>query len=222
MALGRATRNTETPVNGRYWQNWDKPGVAQAIDDYWLRDEGPWREKLGEDIEARFGHNVPMLEVGCGSGLVYAAMYERGIVTPDSYTGGDTSEKMLEIARGRFPDTSFETIDIFDLPFEDASQPNVICVQVLQHLPCYREALRELARITRGQLYIVSWFSTGPDDETAWSNGFHQNCYSLTRFIEYILARYGDAVSTLQTKHLEGNNYSVSMTLDDRDNHLIQ
>jgi len=222
MALGRATRNTETPMNGRYWQNWDNPGVAQAIDDYWVISEGPWREKLGRDIEERFGHGIAILEVGCGSGLVYAEMRERAIVMPDSYVGGDVSEKMLEIAKGRFPDTRFETMDIFDLPFKDASQANAICIQVLQHLPRYREAMRELARVTRGQLYIVSWFSTGPDDKSIWSNGFYQNCYSLPRFIEYVLGCYGDVVSALQIKHLEGNNYSVSMTFDDRHNHLIQ
>ena len=51
------------------------------------------------------------------------------------------------------------------LPFPDRCADLVTCIELLEHLPTYRPAVRELARITRGRC-IVSvpwepWFRLG-------------------------------------------------------------
>jgi len=206
----------------RYWQNWDEGDVAKRMDRQWLDSEQDWRKALGENILAEFGKGATMLDVGCGSGLIYGQMLGEGVVAPDSYVGGDVSRKMLGMARGRFPETQFVALDILNLPYPDQSQPNVICVQVLQHLPNYHEAMNELLRVAGRKLYITTWFQ--PEDAirfgptTGWKRPFFWNRYSLTDFLSYASTQRED-VRDMRVHHFVGGfgtcremNYSVSMT----------
>ena len=176
----------------RYWENWDRDGVAKKIDDFWLTHESNWYLTLAQHIRHTFGTAVPLLEVGCGSGVVYQSLLKLGVVNKDSYIGADISESMLRIARQRFPGASLLELDIFRLPFVSHSQPNVICVSVLQHLPGYTDAMAELLRITRDRLYVVSWFVDDTNDRISlkpspqWGQRFFENHYSMNKFIRFV------------------------------------
>ena len=62
------------------------------------------------------------------------------------------------------------------LPFPDACADLVTCIELLEHLPTYRPAVAELARITRGRCVVSvpwePWFrsasSTGPPPAGSW------------------------------------------------------
>lgn len=209
----------------REWENWDKGEIARSVDKYWCGDslEAEWRKVLVRDIEAEIGRGTSILEVGCGSGLIYHEMLKRRIVTTKSYIGGDVSQKMLEIARGRFPQTSFSHLDIFNLPYSDKSQPNVICISVLQHLPHYAEAVKELIRITGRRLYIATWFNQSFEDnivfgETAWGASFHDNCYSLPKFLAFLYGNTDANIKGLSVKLLAERparpSYGISLALE--------
>jgi len=178
----------------RYWENWDKEGVAKKIDELWLSSESGWYSTLAQHIRDTFGTDVPMLEVGCGSGVVCQSLLKAGVVRKGSYIGGDVSESMLRIAHQRFPDASLLKLDIFRLPFVSHSQPNVICVSVLQHLPGYSDAMTELLRVTKDRLYVVSWFVDDADDQISfkpsmrWGQRFFENHYSIEKFIRFVKA----------------------------------
>lgn len=206
----------------RYWQNWDEGEAAQSIDFYWVDNkfEANWRKLLVSDIQAEFGKKAPILEVGCGSGLIYEEMLRHRVVTTKSYLGGDISQNMLALARQRFPTAKFADLDIFNMPFPDKSQPNVICIHVLQHLPHYAEAMKELARITNRKLYMTSWFNqTGEDnivwEDTPWGSPFYNNRYSLPKFLTFIYDNFCADVKSLCVKHLVGPSYSVSLTFQE-------
>jgi ubiquinone/menaquinone biosynthesis C-methylase UbiE len=149
-------------------------------------------------------------------------MLKRRIVTAKSYIGGDVSQKMLEIARERFPKAKFDYLDIFNLPYPDKSQPNVICIHVLQHLPHYAEAVKELIRITSRRLYIASWFNESFEDnivfgETEWGASFYNNCYSLPKFLAFLYGNADAAIKSVCVKHLAKHlaepSYNISLTL---------
>ncbi len=206
--------------NKRYWQNWDDGDIAQRIDVYWQRYEQEWRQILTKDIREVFGEQVPMLEVGCGSGLIYQVLKENNVIDPASYTGGDVSQNMLTIAKQRFPEAHFEPLDIFNLHYPDRSQENVICIQVLQHLPGYAKPVRELVRITRKRLYIVAWFIPGDQDEMIFNEAsnflkgpaFFNNNYSLSKFISYLSMLSGVSAEAIRVQPLLGKAFSICVT----------
>lgn len=204
----------------REWENWDKGEIAQAVDQRWSTSpvELEWRKILATDIETEIDGKTSMLEIGCGTGQIYGEMLKRQIVTDKSYTGGDISQKMLEIARHRFPEAKFTYLDILNLPYPDKSQPNVICIQVLQHLPHYSEAVKELIRITSGRLYITCWFNSGLKNQivfgkTEWGASFYNNHYSLPRFLAFLYDNADAAIKSVCVKHLSGPSWSISLTL---------
>ena len=86
-------------------QNWDRDNNAAAADAAWLGAdlESRFRELLLIDLLTRFSANSPILEIGSGSGMIYQELLRGGVVTPESYAGADVSERMLQIARGRYP-----------------------------------------------------------------------------------------------------------------------
>lgn len=208
-------------MRDRKWQNWDKGETAKAIDSYWVNStyERNWRKRLVSDIKDEFSKGISLLEVGCGSGLIYEELIKLRVVTPQTYIGGDISHKMLDIAGNRHPSAKFIYLDIFKLPFPGKSQPNTICIQVLQHLPNYAEALRELIRITSAKLLISSWFTQGPEDkivfeDTSYGGPFYNNQYSLPKFLTFIYEQVNNKIGKINiTKYLEPT-YSIGITFN--------
>jgi ubiquinone/menaquinone biosynthesis C-methylase UbiE len=210
---------------GRYWQNWDHGEAARRIDNYWLKSELPWRKAVTRDIRTVFGPRVPLLEVGCGTGLIYEQLRKSGVVTRQSYAGGDISQNMLNIARSRFPGVKFSELDIFKLALPDRSQKNVINVHVLQHLPHYEDAIRELLRITGETLYVVTWFNRKVDDQITFcepsdewdKQAFFNNYYSLPKFLGFVLNSTSRPIRSIRV-HQFGpwlDSYSVALTFSD-------
>ena len=205
-------------MTDRYWQNWDKANIAKEVNNYWDTSAIVTEEAktLAADIEQELGTRIPILEVGCGTGRIYRAILDRHIITPDLYTGGDVSHKMLDIARTRSPEAKFIDLDILNLPYPDKSQPNVICVQVLQHLPHYAQAVNELIRITRERLYIASWFHLGFKDKImtekkTWGAKFHNNHYSLPKFLAFLYSHTG--IKSVCIKQLGEPSCSLTLLL---------
>src|SRR5262245_52287093 len=87
----------------RYWQNWDSGTAAERIDHYWSNDpfEVEIRQQQALDAKLACGTGIPVFEAGAGSGLMAASLFAAGVTRPELYVGGDTSSRMLAIARQR-------------------------------------------------------------------------------------------------------------------------
>lgn len=173
-------------VTGR---NWDQGSVARRIDAYW-EDEAEFRETLAADL-ARHAPLGDTLEIGCGSGRIYGALAAAGLVNPATYLGMDVSANMLAIAQARYPEVAWVTGDVHELPARAAD--TVLCIQVLQHLPAYHDALARLVAAARRRLYVVSWFGDANtidlrrDDVLGEGHAFYQNVYELTEFLNIMI-----------------------------------
>lgn len=214
--------NVSSSTQDRYWQNWDKGEAAKRINEYWEANEDGWREVLVNDIRTVWGRPTSIFEMGCGSGLIFQKLSDKGLVTPTSYSGGDISLKMLEIAQRRAPSVSFKQLDIFNINLPDQSQENVINIHVLQHLPYYEEPVRELVRIAKKRLYICCWFKTGEDQihfspgGDAWdAQGFQNNYYSLDKFLDFLNKNWGECIEKLEVRTFDELNKSVVVTFKD-------
>lgn len=198
----------------RPWQNWDAGDVAQRIDKYWVEGGLDLNRQQALEIKALCGGDVPIFEVGCGTGLMAQALFEAGVTRPEKYVGGDVSKKMLAIARERLPAARFEELDIYNL--SDAQHDNVVCLHVLQHLPHYIGPLGQLLKVMTRTLYIATWISDTAEDqirfvdeaESRWGVSFYANVYSLPRMVAHIERLSGRKPAI---RHLVGPIYSVTV-----------
>ncbi|WP_405856407.1 methyltransferase domain-containing protein [Streptomyces sp. NBC_00090] len=88
-----------------------------------------------------------ILDAGCGSGPLSAALRERGAVV----TGIDASAGMLALARRRLgEDVALHVADLRDrLPFADGAFDDVVSSLVLHYLEDWGPTLAELRRVLR-------------------------------------------------------------------------
>ncbi len=145
------------------WQRWDDTGVAEEIDCRWSEDIGGY-ENIHRSILARLVQSYLMspmekvLEIGCGSGLIYGKLVPE-IVVNSSYLGLDNSNKMLDIARQRYPTGQFFYGDAHELPFPSQSFEVGLCFEVLGHLPNIQQPIKELFRVTSRLIIFTAWIS---------------------------------------------------------------
>ncbi|WP_329180739.1 class I SAM-dependent methyltransferase [Streptomyces decoyicus] len=88
-----------------------------------------------------------ILDAGCGSGPLSAALRDRGA----DVTGIDASARMLALARRRLgDDTALHVADLSDpLPFADGAFDDVVSSLVLHYLEDWGPTLAELRRVLR-------------------------------------------------------------------------
>jgi len=163
-------------------RNWNAENVA-IIDEFW-HTEGQLKgyEANAELILKKIGENQSILEVGCGSGMNY--QYLKGKVK--EYICGDVSPKFLDVLRKRFPELNPIDLDIHNLPFKDNEYENVINMNVLQHLPYYKEPIKELVRIASKKVLIVTWCNTY-EDILKVDGDFHSNFYRVNHMWDYCM-----------------------------------
>ncbi|GAB3665162.1 class I SAM-dependent methyltransferase [Nocardioides korecus] len=98
---------------------------------------------------------LSVLDAGCGSGPLTAALRDRGAVV----TGFDVSAGMVDLARARLgDDVDLQVLDLAGpLPYADAQFDLVTASLVLHYLPDWAAALTELRRVLRpGGRVLVS------------------------------------------------------------------
>lgn len=105
-----------------------------------------------------------VLDLGCGEGRHVISAYVEGDVHS---VGVDLSLDDLRTTRAKFsdfaePDNSAKSFGLssanaLELPFADNSFDKVICSEVLEHIPDYQGALREIQRVLKpGGLFCAS------------------------------------------------------------------
>jgi SAM-dependent methyltransferase len=144
------------------WQRWDVEGIAERIDAHWQASafETAHRAALG-DLCARYltSRELRVLEVGCGTGRIYQQLVPR-LLPASGYTGVDVSERMLAIARRRFPGASFHHGDGCALEMTDGAVDYALAFEVAGHLPEVRPLLRELGRVSGHGFLFTAWPAT--------------------------------------------------------------
>ncbi|MFX1483575.1 MAG: class I SAM-dependent methyltransferase [Promethearchaeota archaeon] len=107
-------------------EGYDK--IASQYDEY--REPFNNETELNEFMSlVRPGGHI--LDAGCGSGVVARALVACGF----QVTGIDISQKMLDLAKHRVPEATFEVGDMTELQFEDDSFDGIVSTYAVFHIP---------------------------------------------------------------------------------------
>ncbi len=142
----------------RLRDSWKDPGIpdrqwpvaANALAAYRRGEPVPVFDALVEVLADGIGDMAGMnlVEIGCSSGY-YAevlALKQPGV----RYQGCDLSEAFIMRARELFPAHQFDVQDATALTYPDQSFDVVVSGCCLLHIPDYRKAIAETARVARG------------------------------------------------------------------------
>jgi SAM-dependent methyltransferase len=137
-----------------YEAQYDAPGDHAAR-------AGRWRalcaEGKADHVAALIGGLAEpprsVVEVGCGDGVLLAALAARGV--GDRRHGFEISERAVELASGRPEIDRVERFDGVTLPAEDGAYDLGVLSHVLEHVPDPAPLLRETARVARAVVVEV-------------------------------------------------------------------
>ncbi|MFF3787989.1 methyltransferase domain-containing protein [Streptomyces sp. NPDC001933] len=91
------------------------------------------------------GPGISAVDVGCGTGRAVSELTERGVKA----MGVDPSERMIAVARGRWPEADFRIAGAYELPLADASVDGYRAEKVFHELAEPERALTEARRVLR-------------------------------------------------------------------------
>lgn len=120
------------------------------------------RAYLWDDLR-RFASYVKegdrVLDFGCGNGRLSELFSGFENIC---YVGVDQSDKLIDLARAKYPTGEFLNVKSLRLPFPDASFDSIFSVAVLHHIPSARkrdELLTEFFRVLKpgGVLVVTAW-----------------------------------------------------------------
>ncbi|WP_329006191.1 class I SAM-dependent methyltransferase [Kribbella sp. NBC_00709] len=147
--------------------------------------ERPAMVGLAGDVEGR-----RILDVGCGSGPLTAALRDRGAIM----TGFDLSAGMIELARRRLgEDADLSVADLAKpLSYADAAFDDVVASLVLHYLEDWTEPLAELRRVLKpgGRLILsvnhpILYTALNPDGEYFDVTAFSYDAEHAGRTVVY-------------------------------------
>jgi len=169
--------------------------LEKTIKDYNLLSEDFSRTRqFTWDIEilSQYVLNGDMvLDLGCGNGRLLEILKKKKI----EYFGLDASQKLIEIARKKYPQNRFEVGDILKLPYPDNFFDKVLAIRILHHIPSKEfqlQALQEIKRILKpgGLLILTVWNVWGSKHKI---NLFRVIKYGFLKIIGRSKLDYGDA-----------------------------
>ncbi len=109
-------------------------------------------DRFHHKVTGKIGELAPetFLDAGCGEGFVSNILSER--LPGLQISAFDFNPSSVELAQQRNPDAECRVASIYEIPWDDNSFDAVGCFEVLEHLHEPTNALRELARVSRGHL----------------------------------------------------------------------
>lgn len=119
------------------------------------------RRFLWNDLLSLVQYTIPgdrILDLGCGNGRLFQVLKDKDV----NYLGVDFSEKLIEIAKAKYPGVKFQITDALNLPFPNNYFDKIYSIAVLHHIPSEEFRLKFLEEAKRvlkpeGFLILTVW-----------------------------------------------------------------
>lgn len=137
--------------------------LGKTREDYNLiaEDYARTRAFIPEDIKSlgeytRVGERV--LDMGCANGRLFELLKEKKV----DFYGIDASDKLIEIAKKRYPEAKFQVTDALGLPFQESYFDKIYSISVIHNIPSKElqlQYLKEANRVLKpgGLLILRAW-----------------------------------------------------------------
>ncbi len=187
---------------------------AKEYDEYWSRPDR-WQshsfasaEVLVEQIETLCGRG-PVLDAGCGMGLLVRTLNARGI---DAH-GVDTASRPIENGNRELPG-HYHLGSIVSLPFPDESFDTVISTDCLEHIAeaDVPTVLSELFRVTRRFAFIR--LATKIDRDGRWHLCIHDRTWWEQQFFAAGFRKHALSQMVIPYESLEHEGWQVTIILE--------
>ncbi len=122
----------------------------KTVKDYNLiaEDYSRTRAFIPEDIKALGDYTLEgerVLDSGCANGRLIEVLRDKKV----DYFGVDISERLIEIAKEKYPQAKFQVADSLSLPFPDNYFDKIYSISVLHNIPSTEFQLRYLKEARR-------------------------------------------------------------------------
>ena len=114
----------------------------------WRKKGAFYHKQLEKYLQYLIPSNSSVIEIGCGTGDLLAAL------NPERGVGIDISPKMVEIAKEKFPHLQFETGDFEDLHIEEKFD-YVVLVETIGHVDDIQSAFKELRKVCKPETRVI-------------------------------------------------------------------
>jgi len=114
----------------------------------WRKSGAYYHRQLEKYIQYLIPSNSSVIEIGCGTGDLLAAL------NPRRGLGIDISPKMVEVARKQFPDLQFEVGDLENLQIEEMFD-YVVLVETIGHVDDIQLAFEELHKVCKPETRVI-------------------------------------------------------------------
>jgi predicted TPR repeat methyltransferase len=137
----------------RYYDDWASTYDRQ------LAEWGYEAPDVAAELLVRVAAPGPVLDVGCGTGLVGRALQQRGVGEVD---GIDLSSASIAtaLATGAYRSARQHNLDHLPLPHDDNAYAGAICVGVLSYVTDLGALIADLCRVlTSGGVFVATYRS---------------------------------------------------------------
>jgi ubiquinone/menaquinone biosynthesis C-methylase UbiE len=108
-----------------------------------------------------------VLDVACGTGIVARVAADQ--IGPDTITGVDANEAMLDVARRVRPEIEWQQAMVNELPFGDGSFDAVVCQMAMMFFPDRANAVRQMSRVAAPRGRVVVTVPSSLDRQPAYA-----------------------------------------------------
>lgn len=114
-----------------------------------------------EELKDLIQHVKPqnkILDAGCGNGRLFQLLRHKNI----NYLGIDNSQSLISEAKQKYPNASFQIMDLLNMQFEPETFDIIFCIAALQHIPSKKfrlQVLRDFNHFLKpnGLLIMTNW-----------------------------------------------------------------